>query len=95
MPAALDDLDAAVAAGVLEGPHLAVVGAHHDDRLVEDLVLDEVAGLRDLLEPARHLPDPGPQLLGLQPEEVRVEVALLRRPVGDLDRVGHRSADHF
>ena len=36
-------LHAAVAAGVLEGPHLAVVGAHDDHRLVEDLVLDEVA----------------------------------------------------
>ena len=76
-PATLDDLDAAVAARVLERPHLHVVGAHHDDRLVEDLVLDEVARLRDLLEPARHLPDPGPQQLALHRVEVRVEVALL------------------
>ena len=88
--AALDDPDATVAAGVLEGPHPAVVGAHDDDRLVEDLVLDEVAGARDLLEPAGHLPDPGPELLGLQREEVGVEVALLGDPVRDLHRVGHR-----
>ena len=79
-PPALDDLDAAVAAGVLEGPHAQVVGAHHDDRLVEDLVLDEVARLGDLLEPARHLPDPGPQQLDLHLVEVRVEVALLAGP---------------
>ena len=64
-PAALDDLDAAMAARVLERAHAHVVGAHHDDRLVEDLVLDEVVRLRDLLEPARHLPDPRPQQLGL------------------------------
>ena len=74
---------------VLERPH-AVVGAHDDDRLVEDLVFDEVARLRDLLEAARHLPDPRPQLLGLQPVEVGVEVALLADPVGDLHREGHR-----
>ena len=47
-------------------------------------------GSRDLLEPARHLPDPGPQLLGLQRVEVRVEVALLGYPVRELHRVGHR-----
>ena len=79
-PAALDDPDAAVAAGVLERAHAHVVGAHHDDRLVEDLVLDEVVRLRDLLEPARHLPDPRPEQLGLQLVEVRVVVALLAAP---------------
>ncbi len=42
--AALDDLDAAVPARVLEGAHADVVGAHDDDRLVEDLVLGEVVG---------------------------------------------------
>ena len=89
-PPTLDDPDAAMAAGVLEGPHAQVVGAQHDDRLVEDLVLDEVARLRDLLEPARHLPDPRPQQLGLHLVEVGVEVALLGNPVGDLHRVGHR-----
>ena len=54
---------------------------HDDDRLVEDLVGD-VVGRGDLLEPARHLPRAGPQLLGLEPEEVGVVVALLRHPVG-------------
>ena len=44
-------------------------------------------GSRDLLEPARHLPDPRPQLLGLHAVEVRVEVALLRHPVRDLHGV--------
>ena len=89
-PAPLDDLDAAMAARVLERAHAHVVGAQHDDRLVEELVLDEVARLRDLLEPARHLPDPRPQQLGLHRVEVRVEVALLADPVRELHRVGHR-----
>ena len=79
-PATLDDPDAAMAAGVLERAHAHVVGAQHDDRLIEDLVLDEVARLRDLLEPARHLPDPRPQQLGLHRVEVGVEVALLAEP---------------
>ena len=86
----LDDLDATMAAGVLEGGRSPAFGAHHDDGLIQDLVLGEVAGLRDLLEPARHLPDPRPQELRLHLEEVRVEIALLAGPVGELDRVGHR-----
>ncbi len=89
-PATLDDLDAAVATGVLERAHPEVVGAHHDDRLVEDLVLDEVARLGDLLEPAGHLPDPGPELLGLQGGEAGIDVALLGHAVRVLDREGHR-----
>ena len=88
-PTALDDLDATMAAGVLERDDAHVVGAQDDDRLVEELVLDEVVRLRDLLEPAGHLPDPRPQLLGLHRVEVRVEVALLGDPVGVLHRVGH------
>ena len=60
-PPTLHDLDATMAAGVLERPHLHVIGAQHDDRLIEDLVGDVVARLGDLLEPARHLPDAGPQ----------------------------------
>ena len=90
MPRPSTILHAAVAAGVLERPHTHVLGAHHDDRLVEELVLDEVAGLGDLLEPAGHLPDPRPEQLGLHLVEVRVEVALLGDPVGELHRVGHR-----
>ena len=49
------------------------------------------SGLRDLLEPAGHLPDPRPELLGLELEEVRVVVALLGDPVGELHGEGHGS----
>src|SRR6185369_17805952 len=65
-PAALHQLHPAVATGVVVGADGGGVDPHHDDRLVENLVLDEVAGFRDLLEPARHLPDPRPEELGLQ-----------------------------
>ena len=82
-----------MAADVLERAHPHVVGAQHDDRLVEDLVLDEVVRLRDLLEPARHLPDARPQQLGFHLVEVRVEVALLGNPVRELHRVPHRRRD--
>ena len=92
-PSALDDLDAPMAAGVLERAHAHVVGAQHDDRLIEELVLDEIVRLRDLLEPARHLPDARPQQLDLHLVEVGVEVALLANPVRELHRIGHRSAD--
>ena len=44
--------------------------------------------MRDLFQPAGHLPDPGPELLGLEGVEVRVVVALLGDPVGDHDLVG-------
>ena len=82
---ALGDPDPTMPAGVLEGSHAEVLGAHHDDRLVEELVLDEIVRLRDLLEPAGHLPDPGPQQFGLHLVEVRVEVALLAGPVRELE----------
>ena len=88
-PPTLGHPDATMAAGVLERPHAQVLGAHHDDRLIEDLVLDEVVGLRDLLEPAGHLPDPGPEQVDLHLVEVRVVVALLAGPVRELHREGH------
>ncbi len=91
--AALDELHAPVAAGVLEGDDLHVVVAHDDDRLVEELVLDEVARLRDLFEPARHLPHARPEALVLEPEELRVVVALLGHAVSELHRVGHRHVE--
>jgi len=84
-PPAFDDLDPSVPARVLVGRHLGLGGAHHNDRAVQDLVLDEVTDARNLLEPTRHLPDPGPELFGLQGVEVGVVVALLGDPVGDLD----------
>ncbi len=90
-PAPLHELHAPVAAGVLERRDPHVVGAEHDDRLVEELVLHEVARPGDLLEPARHLPDARPQQLGLHRVEVRVEVALLGDPVPELHRVRHRT----
>ena len=42
---ALDELYAAMAAGVVVGPHGVGIESHDDDRLVEDLVFDEVARL--------------------------------------------------
>ena len=45
---ALHELHAPVAARVLEGPHLRLGRPHHDDRLVEDLVLDEVVHRRGI-----------------------------------------------
>ena len=95
-PATLDDLDAAVAARVLERPHAHVVGAQHDDRLVEELVLDEVVRLRDLLEPARHLPDAGPQLLDFQLRRSPGRSSAPWEPgPGRSIAYGTGSADHF
>ena len=82
--------DAAVATGVLERGDPEVLGAHHEDRLVEDLVLGEVARTGDLLEPAGHLPDPGPEVVDLGLVEVGVVVALLGHPVGEVHRERHR-----
>ena len=69
LPRTLAQLRRAVAAHVVErldraGPAV----AHDEDRLVDDLVLDEVARLRDLLEPARHLPHVRPEALSLYPK---------------------------
>ena len=90
IPVAFHQLYAAMAAGVVVGPDVLAVDADHDDRLVEDLVLDVVAGLGDLLESARHLPHPRPEQLVLQRVELRVVVPLLGDPVGGLHRPRHR-----
>src|SRR5258708_27040408 len=60
-PTALDDLHPTVAARVVVGANAVIVEPDDDDRLVEDLVLHEVASRRDFLESARHLPYPGPE----------------------------------
>src|SRR4029077_1615971 len=79
---ALDDLDGPVTTGV--EVRLDLVGGcpDDDDRLVEDLVLGEVARLRDLLEAACHLPYPRPEQLGFQGKEVGIVVPLLRYAIG-------------
>jgi hypothetical protein len=66
-----------MAARVVEGANVVVVQPHDDHRLVEDLVLHEVATRGNLLGPARHLPHPGPEQFGLERVELLVVVALL------------------
>ena len=78
-----------------------LVDAHDDHGLVEDLVHDEVAGLLDFLQPARHLPDVRPEFLALERVELGVVVAACIDPVrprhgkgnGGLDP-GARSVSH-
>jgi hypothetical protein len=87
---AFHQLYAAMAAGIVVGPHGVGVQANHDDGLVEDLVLDEISWLGDLFEPARHLPDAWPEHLVLERVELRVVIPLLGNPVGALHRPRHR-----
>ena len=72
---ALAERAAPVAARVLEGAQLAVVASHDEDREVPDAVLVEVAGLGDVVERARELPDPRPQSLVLEPRELGGHIA--------------------
>src|SRR4029453_9603763 len=73
---------AAVQARVVVGPDRPVRLPDDDDRLPPDLVLDVVAGVGDLLLEAGDLPDPRPQLLHLELQEVAREVARPRDQVG-------------
>ncbi len=66
---------AAVRTSVEEGLDVVIVAAHDDDRLVADGVLEEVAGLGELLFAASHLPHAGPQALHLDVEELTRGVA--------------------
>ncbi len=91
----LGHLDAAVPAGVLEGADAKVGRAHDDDRLVQEFVFDEVVRLGDLLEPAGHLPDAGPQQVDLHLEEVGVVVPLLGGTVGKFHGEGHGECRPF
>jgi hypothetical protein len=75
---ALDQASTAVSAAVEEGLEPVGCAAHDEDRLVSDFVFDVVAHVGDLVLPAGDLPDPGPQLLGLEARELGREVATLR-----------------
>ena len=90
IPVAFHQLYATVAAGIVVGMHVVGIHPHHDDGFVEDLVLDEVAGLGDLFDPARHLPDAWPEQFLLELVELQVVVPLLGYPVGGLDRPRYR-----
>ena len=73
---------ALVRAGVVEGPDGVGVAPGDQDRLVANDVLEVVADIAHLFFAARHLPDPGPQPLHLEVEELLGDVALLRNDVG-------------
>src|SRR4029079_10238696 len=83
---AVAQLRPAVRADVVERLDGVVTLPDHDDRLAADLVLHPVARSRDLLQAARHLPDPGPQVLLLEFVELAVVVPLTR----DVQRARHR-----
>src|SRR5579862_1685972 len=65
MPAAAGQPPPPVGTDVVEGPNLVGRRARHEDRLIEDVVGDEIADPGDLLLPAGHLPDLAPELLVL------------------------------
>src|SRR5690606_11071758 len=60
---------AAVAAEVVEGPHLAVLPAHDDGALAKDVEGQPVAGRGDVVDMARHLPVVQEDVVAFQPEQ--------------------------
>ncbi len=72
---------AAMRTGVVEGLDRVGIAPRHQDGLVADEVLEEVPRTGHLLLPTGDLPDPGPEALHLQTQEVRGDVALLRDDV--------------
>ena len=65
MAAGLAQNAPAMQTGVMEGLDLGGARAHHNQRIVSDLIDDMIADSRDLLHPAGHLPDPVPHPLHL------------------------------
>ena len=86
---ALRQLRRPMAARIVQRLHRTVLLAHDQDGVPHDLVLDEVARIGDLLQPRRHLPRVGPEMLLLQLEELPRVVPLL----GYLDRRRHGERD--
>ena len=91
--AVLGEFHAAMTTVVVERLDGLCIDAHDDDRLVEDLVHDEVAGLFDLLQPAGHLPDVRPELLLLELVELAVVVPAGIDPVGARHRERNAGLD--
>ena len=72
------ELNAAVAAGIVKRLD-AVLRVHHDHRLVEVLILNPVANLGNLLQPARHLPDLRKKILLVNLRAIPLTALLLKR----------------
>src|SRR5262249_14135529 len=84
----LHELYAAVPASILISLDRRRVDARDDDRMLENVVDDEIAGLRNLLQAARHLPHPRPQTLAFQRIEIRIVVAARGHSVRPGDEMG-------
>jgi hypothetical protein len=69
------------------------VDTHDDHGLVKDVVDHEIAGLFDLLQPARHLPDVRPELLTLEFVELAVVIAACIDTVRPRDGEGNAGLD--
>ena len=82
LAAALGQPAATMHADIIERLDPVGRGADDDDRLVEDVVGDEVADLLDLLEPAGHLPDLGPERIGLAAGIVGGDIGFDREQLG-------------
>src|SRR5262245_43654358 len=76
------ELDTAMAAVVVVRLDGLFVDAHDDDRLVEDLVDDEIAGPLDLLQATGHLPHVRPEFFLLEAIELGVVIAAGIDPIG-------------
>jgi hypothetical protein len=77
----LDDPPAAMLADVIERLDLRRRGPDHDDRLVVDLVRDEITDLGDFLLATHHVPDARPETLFLEARNVRAYVPVGRNEV--------------
>jgi len=77
----LDQLATAVDAGVVEGLDAVFLGAHDENRLVADRVLQKRAHCGDLFLSTGHLPDLREESLVLERQELGIDVAPLRHEV--------------
>src|SRR5439155_6814419 len=76
-----DEHRAAMRADIVKRPDLLGAGADDDDRIIENVVHDIVAGLGDLLQAAGDLPDLRPEMLAFKLMEAPIEEIDLRHEV--------------
>src|SRR5579864_276681 len=94
-PFRLADGGATMAAAVEQQPHLALVVAHHDNRLAADAFQPEVAGLRNFTRMAYVDPSPMENLVEFVLENLRIVIKAGMHAIAfDQRAVIYPSPDH-
>ena len=82
VPAPLSELATTVRAGIVKSFDLALARTHHHNRIIQDVVGDEITYPRDFFQTTCNLPHIRPEAISLKTRELGTGLIVLRQEVG-------------